>query len=219
MDKKEYKLNFLGIGEIEDENLTKYDYKIKTSVQAININNKKSLNELIREVESLSKDSSKNEKIAIQFRALIIDENSQPVIINETMKFYKDSQDKLINGIAIDELIEQYQSYVNEHYPNKNCIIEIIKSYYPLDKNDKLENIPELGHIVTYFKDGYSWHVDHTGLKRASDICPPRRSEELSMIKNSEVTTKSELLDSISDMKKRYLEINDNPLYDKKTLH
>lgn len=155
-DKHKYNLKFLGIEEVELE----YDFKRKFNSATVNINNTKALNELIKEAELLVNDPSKNEKIAIQFRAIQSNENSQNKIFDVSRIFDKDGQGKLLDGVLIYELIDLYKQYLLEHHLEKNYVIEIIKVYYPLDKDNKIENIPDLGNLVEYSKDGNTWTVD-----------------------------------------------------------
>lgn len=143
----------------EEKNNSDYSYKIKVSGKTIVLNDSDAVQALIDETDKLVQDDDKNEKISIQFRT--VNKNPTPPLtidlIDMSVVFEKNGYGQLLNGATIEDLMEGYAKYVKENvqpeYPDLELQIEMIKIYYPLDKDSKKENIPDLGHIVQYHKD------------------------------------------------------------------
>lgn len=161
LDNNESSFKFLGVESAPPPSY-EYDFKRKFNGKAVNVTNEKALDELIKETDLLANDDSKNEKIAIQFRAIIDKQNSQSEIFDVSRIFEKNAQGNLLDGSCIRELIHSYGQYLQDNNSEKNYVIEIIKIYYPLDKDNKVENVSDLGNLVEYSKDGNTWTVDCT---------------------------------------------------------
>lgn len=146
-----------------------YDFKTKHGAVAISMKNTEKVNKLIEQADELAYDDSKNEKLAVEFRTVLL-VKGQGYIIDISQYLDKTLDGKLLDGKTLQSYIEQYSEYVANGMNDKNSVFyknvtaqfgdvkledlksEITTTYYPLDPKNKKENIPDLGNFVTYCK-------------------------------------------------------------------
>lgn len=146
-----------------------YDFKIKNNAVAINMKNPDTMKALIVQAEELAYDDSKNEKLAVEFRTILL-VKGECHIVDISAYLDKTPEGKLLDGKSLKSYAEQYCEYIENSMNDKNSNFyknieknyghitleqlknEIITTYYPLDPKNKKENIPDLGNLVTYCK-------------------------------------------------------------------
>lgn len=198
------KLTFLGIEKSEEVKPDyNYDYKLKHSIKAINVEDKKAFNELLDETDKLRNNEKRNEKISVTFR-LVVSKNNHTVIHDRTPRFDY-AYEKLIDSSNIEDLVKDYKKYVYDLYNDKNSHLskdlkkehghvelkdlrfEVLKTYFPMDVTNKKEEIPNIGHFVQYFKNVENSIIktlNHTVDCSTEDKGPPDFNQ-VSFTKNS----------------------------------
>ncbi len=129
---------------------TTESYKRKWSMEAVRISpngTDEPLQLLAEEIDKLSSNTQKNEKIGISFRTL--KQFNNETIIIDAGAIIQTTNNKLLNGNDLIQLSKEYEQYAKKTFDN-DITTEVIYFYYPLDSANKNEEISEDGKLVEY---------------------------------------------------------------------
>jgi hypothetical protein len=122
------------------------EYKTKWRKQAVAIHrdNFAALQALAQEMDALRDDSTKNEKMGFVFR--VIEKYTGPdrfilgTMIDLSVTFEEKAGTDCFSGDEFLSMAQEYQIYASGQYGH-DVKIEAVYFYFPLDKNNKTENI------------------------------------------------------------------------------
>lgn len=122
--------------------MAKAEYKIKHEKTARSFNNLESIGE---EMDKLAKDDTKNEKMGVIFRTI-----SDNIIMDYSVTLRTKPDNTLLNSETLKDYVKQYLEYVKtiEELKGKKYFSDILVHYYPLDLNNKVENISNEDKII-----------------------------------------------------------------------
>jgi hypothetical protein len=138
-----------------NEDRKSHSHTFQWSTKALHITDEDGIKKLAQEIDSLASDNSKNEKIAVQFRSLLLNEDGsyfknekgEMLIEDVSVFFERNHDDSLLDGKNFLTLVKGYSDYIKSL--SKNLSPEVAYCYYALDlTNNKKEE-----HNVETFED------------------------------------------------------------------
>ncbi len=121
-------------------------YKLKWALEAVSINNKLGMEQLLKEVDTINSDPTKNEKVCVIFRAFDEIDGIQ-TLIDKGQKIDYNSLPPPISAPNLLKKIQEYAQYIKLNF-STTAKPEIVYGYYPLDTSIESEEISEEDKMV-----------------------------------------------------------------------